>query len=159
MGLLPITLKSTLPIWQNTKRDAREPAMSSLVVFFLVSLIYLSYADARITKDYCPYIAFWYSGEYHQDLTGLCGIFWERVVSEKTHWICYQVTKTRRHGAMTRRHGAIVSCLETVVLNQSKCTLCRTLGHTRWYKVSPVEFVSMFYFGGILNYLCNYFDI
>ena len=45
----------------------------------------LLYADARMGRGYCLYIAFWYSSAYYMDLTEPCGIFWERAVSINTH--------------------------------------------------------------------------
>ena len=48
----------------------------------------LLYADSRISRGYCMYIAFWYSGKYRTDLTEPCGIFWKRAVSEITNWGC-----------------------------------------------------------------------
>ena len=40
-----------------------------------------------MSRGYCPYIAFWYSGDYCTDLTEPCGIFWESVVSINTNWL------------------------------------------------------------------------
>ena len=37
-----------------------------------------------MSRGYCPYLAFGYSGEYRMDLTEPCGIFWEHAGSEIT---------------------------------------------------------------------------
>ena len=56
-----------------------------VLVCVILLYYYMPMHVLRMSRGYCPYIAFWYLGKYPTDLTKPCGIFLECAVSINTH--------------------------------------------------------------------------